>query len=223
MLTSERVELVTGIGILLYRQSNPDQVLATKENNAKELTGKLAGQWVPSGYETHDLNSNGLPETYAEVIDRYGKEEIRKLGGQIFIPERLEESKLLIARISPPEMAAWVHSFRIPVSDDFEVEPGDFENEIGDATWVSAQKLLDLKGTDLQILLRAGSYEILEAHVMINQGLTTGFGIHENPVNLPNWQTYRLMEKGVTQDVALSQLGIDPQPLKDSSALIRSL
>ncbi|TSC66302.1 MAG: hypothetical protein CEO21_212 [Microgenomates group bacterium Gr01-1014_80] len=128
MITVERIELVTGVGTLLFRRSNPDQVAIARENNFKKLTGKLAGQWATTGYETRDPKPDGFMETFREVIDRYCREEIGVIRGQIYIPDNLEEAKLCVARISHPDDEAWVHVHDLPVSDDFEIVVGDFEN-----------------------------------------------------------------------------------------------
>ncbi len=223
MVTSERIESVTGIGVLLYRSTNPDQILIAREAQYKRLTGKLVGEWATTGYETQESKPSGVLETYREVIDRYSTEEIRKIRGQIYIPDNLEEARLCSARISEPEMAAWVHAYHFPVSDDFEAEIGDFKGEISEIVWSSCRKLLVLRGTALEILLRPAAYEILQEHIWALEGRPRS-GDYFNPVNLPPWEFYDIMEQGApSQDAALCQLGIDPWPLANSAVLIRSL
>lgn len=224
MITADRIELVTGIGVLLYRASNPDQILISREIKYKELTGKLVGEWATTGYETQEFKPDGVLESHREVIERYSSEEIRVIRGRAYIPSNLEETKLCVARISPPEMAAWIHTYHLPVSDDFEAEVGDFKDEIGEVAWASCRKLLSLKETPLQILLRPASFEILQEHIWAQKEVSRrDVQDYPDPFNLPPWRVYRLLEAGFTQDEALSQLGIDPRPLRESSALIRSL
>lgn len=225
-MTTDRVELVTGVGILLYRQNDPDQVLISREIQYKELTGKLAGQWGTTGFETQELKADGIPENHREVIERYFHEEIRVVKGNVDIPYDLEEAKLCIARISPPEKAAWVHVYHTPVSDDFKSEIGECSDEISEVQWASCKKILAFRGTRFEKIIRPPGYEILQEHVWFIDGMFRHEErIYPNPLNLPPWEVYQLIEQGFSQDQALSLLGYAyaPRILRESSDLIRLL
>lgn len=231
----DRIELVAGVCPLVYRQDRPRVVLLTQELTSKKLTGKLAGQWGP-GYETRE-SVNGRLESHREAIERYFEEEV-VLGSNVTIPDEdtLKENKLCIARISPPEQAAWVHAYPFPVQADVRVRRGARKKEIGKVAWVDLEAVLAMKGTPNEIIFRPGTYEILEKHrerlifiqAQKQNGLCFEVGYFPSPVNLPDWRVYDLMERNngtvaLTQNRALSRLGIDSRPLRASLSLIRSL
>lgn len=218
---SNRIEFVAGVCPLIYKECEHTQVLITRELTAKEATGKLAGMWG-LGYETVE-EKDGIVETHQEAIARYFQEELKVTKGEVYLPQDLDKAKICIVRISPPEMAAWVHVYPCPVSGDFEAEPGDFKDEVGQPLWIDLNKILAAERGSRRILFRAGTYEIIEEHVIRQEVTKRGVRIYHNPKNLPPWQIYRLMEQGFSQTEALSRLGVDPKPLLDSQVLIHSL
>lgn len=225
----ERVEKVAGVCPVLYKPSNPEMVLILQENEWKRQTGKLANMWgLP--YETVEPNGFDLLESHKEAIGRCtgdinnSGEEIRVLRGAVLIPEDLERSKLSIVRISPPEIAAWVHAYACPVTEDFLAERGRFYKEIGGLVWANASRLLATqRGRERIKPLRAGTYEILPDLFASLRDETRPVGIYPNPFNLPPWEIYDLLEAGLSQREALSRVGIDPKILEDSHFLIHSL
>lgn len=217
-MIDSRAELVAGVCPLLYYPEEPHKVLITRELTAKKLTGKLAGMWE-LGYETVEQR-----EDHRAAIYRFFQEEVRIVDGRVFIPKELEAVKLCVVRISPPEMAAWIHVYACPVSEDLILSAGNFRYEVENLLWVDSCKILEMENEAKRILFRAGTYEILKSH-LARLSNPDNFKplICENPINLPNWEVYRLMEEGLSQSEALCQLGIDPRPLEQSMALIHSL
>lgn len=179
--------------------------------------------WGP-GFETVDKKPNGQMETHPETIARFFEEEVKVKQGRIFIPEDLESSRLAVVRISPAENQAWVHAYPVPVSEDFIPQRGSFEDEVGQPRWVDGRKVLNAAGTSNEIVFRTGTYEILRNHLskFMPDIISTSHFV-DSPINLPNWDIYDLMKKGVNQIKALSLLGIDPSPLLRAEVLIRSL
>lgn len=234
MSTSERIEVVKGVCALIYRVVDPKTVLISQELEAKELTGKLASQWG-LGYETVKKEGR-VWETDRTAIKRCigsDGEEVKVVEGSMFIPDSLDDSKLCIVRISPPDIGAWVHAYPVPVSDDFAVTRGKLRKEMGEVAWASCEDILEMIEDERKrariSIFRPGTFEILTQHLQ-RQAEEKIFevGIFPEPINLPPWEVYSLMErtKGrrkLTQSEALSQLGIDPQPLEDSLALVHSL
>lgn len=233
MNTSERIEIVRGVCALIYRATDPKTVLISQELEAKELTGKLANQWG-LGYETVKKEA-GVWETDRTAIERCvgpDGEEVKITKGSMFIPDTLDDSKLCIVRISPPDKDAWVHAYSVLVSDDFAITQGKFRKEMGEVAWASCKDILEII-EDERIrarlsIFRPGTYEILTQHLQ-RQSKENSFevGIVPEPINLPRWEVYNLMRakgrKRLTQGEALSQLGIDPKPLEDSLVLVHSL
>lgn len=217
-MIDSRAELVAGVCPLLYHPEDPYKVLVIRELTAKKLTGKLAGMWG-LGYETVEQE-----EDHCAAIYRFFQEEIKIVDGRVFIPEDLEAAKLCVVRISLPEISAWLYAYACPVSEDLVISVGSFEHEVKNPLWIDANKILEVEKGAKRILFRAGTYEILKSH-LAHLSDPDNFKplICENPINLPNWEVYRLMKEGLSQSEALCQLGIDPRPLEQSLALIHSL
>lgn len=215
-MAGERIELLAGVCPVLYKPNQPYSVLMTQELTTKELTGKVAGMWGPP-FETVEVGEN-----HRQALERCFEEEIRITRGKAFIPVDLEEAKLCIVRVSPPESAAWVHAYSVPVSADFEAVRGDFMDEVGHPEWVNCSRVLDAEKGNNRIIFRPATYEIIRAH-LARLSKPIGFIPREveTPINLPDWELFHLIDQGVSQIEALFQLGIDPQPLLNSRFLIR--
>lgn len=214
---SSRVEFIAGVCPVLYKPSDTARILMIPELTAKEATGKLAGMWGPP-FETVEEG-----ETHRQAIERcIFDEETKVRQGRIFIPDNLQDTRLCVVRISPPEVAAWVHAYSIPVSDDFEVERGNFNHEVGNPEWVDCQTVIEAEKGANRIVFKPATYEIIKAH--IERLSNPGQFQHKEvltPVNLPDWRIYQLIEGGVSQFEALFLSGVDPTPLLNSEELIR--
>lgn len=214
----ERVELIAGVCPIIYRESEPTKVLVVPELTAKEVTGKFSRMWG-LGYETVEEG-----ESHWETIRRFFIEEVRAREGEIVLPLDLEPTKIAIIRISPPEMAAWVHAYPCPVPDSFEARRGNFVDEVGAPVWLDTQAILGEEQGPNRMIFRAGTYELVRAFEnRLAHPTDNTVAIIPTPINLPDWRVYRLIEQGFSQTEALSQLGIDPQPLLSSWERVRSL
>ncbi len=217
MLMDRRVELVAGVCPVVYRENDPYTVLVVQEKTAKELTGKYAGMWG-LGYETVEDG-----ETHQDAIKRFFNEEVKPRTGRLLLSDSTNTAEIAIVRISPPEKEAWVHAYECPVSDDFEVNQGEFVDEIGDSAWINIKAILSTEGTQNHILFKGGTYEIAKEHAKRIRGEQASANIYFYTSNIPDWRLYRLLEQGISQSEALSQLRIDQTPLINYPALIRSL
>ncbi len=216
-MIDSRVELISGVGAVIYRQNNPHQVLMTTEKNSKEESGKLQGQ-LGFPYETVEPG-----ESHAQAMDRLLQEEVAVTAGRIAIPHPLESAKLSIVRVSKPEVGAWLHAYQISATQDSQFRRGSFDHEVGEPVWVDVRRILATQGTQ-RVLFKGGTSEIARAHLAhLENPHQLRSLIVEKPTELPNWEIYELMKKGFTQIEALSQLGIDPTPFLRSEVLIHSL
>lgn len=215
-------EKITGVCPVLYKPEDPTHILIVRELTDKELTGKLAGMWG-IGYETVEASFGEKGESHRQTIERFLKEEIGVTNGQVMIPEALNDVKLAVVRISPPDMQAWVHAYAFPVSGDFTATRGAFQDEVDGPVWIDCKTILEIGNNGHRQIFRAGTYEIVTSHIARLQNPSSPVIVEPNPLNLPPWEFFRLREQGFNQTEALSRLGIDPQPLADSHHLIRSL
>lgn len=215
----EQIPTVNGVCPLIYRIDKPSHIMVVQELTAKELTGKLSGQWGP-GFETIEPGEN-----HRNAIDRFLKEEVLPTRGSIAIPERLEESKLCTVRVSPEGLSpeAWVHVYPVPVSPDFEGTQGSFVHEVSKPIWVDAKRVLATQGVNSRsMLFRTGTYEIFRKHLeKVDHPEQSVFERILHPDGMPAREIYRLMGDGLSQIEALSQLYGNPPQLEDSLAWIR--
>lgn len=215
-------EKVAGVCPVLYKPGEPTKVLMVRELTDKELTGKLAGMWG-IGYETVEAGFGDNGESHRQAISRFLAEEIRVIRGSVKMPEKLSQVKLAIVRISPPEMAAWVHAYALPVSEDFVAERGIFQDEVDGPVWIDCKTILEAERGKNRGLFRAGTYEIAGSHVAHLVNPSSPVVVEPNPINLPPWEFFRLRKQGFSQTEALSQLDVDSRPLQESHLLVRSL
>ncbi len=217
-MIDSRIELVTGVCPVLYYPEDHQKVLVVRELTAKRQTGKLAGMWG-LGYETVEPG-----EDHRAAINRFFLEEVKIVDGTVFIPDNLEESKLCVIRISPPEIAAWLHVYACPVSEDLIVSNGSFQQEVQFPLWMDVDRILRAESNSNRILFRAGTYEIVKSFLAkLNLGKNFVPQEYFDPINIPPVEIYNLMEQGLSQSEALCRLGIDPTQLEQSHYLIHSL
>lgn len=219
---NNRIEKVAGVCPVLYKPDDPTKVLIVRELADKELTGKLAGMWG-IGYETVEDSDGENGESHRQAISRFFDEEMRILSGRMLMPEHLSQTKLAIVRISPPHMAAWVHAYAFPVTEDFAATRGAFQDEVDGPVWIDCEAILDAERGRNRVIFRAGTYEIVKSHLVRLANPGSGVVIEPNPINLPPWEFFRLRERGINREEALSQVGVDPRLLQESHSLIHSL
>lgn len=219
---AEFEEKIAGVCPVLYKPDDPTKILVVRELTDKEVTGKLFGMWG-IGYETVEASDGVNGSSFRQALDRFFAEEIQVVSGRVLMPETLSEVKLAQIRISPPHMAAWVHAYALPVSEDFVATRGTFQDEVDGPLWMDCETILEAEQGKNRVLFRPGTYEIVKSHLTRLENPSSPVVVELNPVNLPPWEFFRLREQGFSQNEALSRLGIDPRPLEDSHHLVHSL
>jgi len=207
MVSSTEIE--AGVCPFIVHPSNPDLFLAVIELQNKEYTYKVAGTLGP-GFETVKREEG---EDHIGAINRFFREEILVLRGQVFIPDPLEAAKLCKVQLSPD---TWVAVYPMRVSDDFVAGIGTEKHEIAGPLWLSRRRSLETTAGSGRVLFRTGTNEILECYRdRYDYSLQFPLREYSEPLKPFPPEVFDWIRKGATSTEALSLSGVDPRPLLD--------
>lgn len=206
-------ELEAGVCPFIVHPSDPDLFLAVTELQNKEYTYKVAGTLGP-GFETVKKEEG---EGHIDTVNRFFREEILVLRGQVFIPDPLEEAKLCRVQLSSN---TWVAVYPIRVSEDFVAAIGTEKHEIAGPLWLSRRRSLETIEGPGRVLFRTGTKEILECfRDRYDYNLQFPPREYSEPLKPFPSEVFDWISKGASSTEALSRSGIDPSPLLDDLVL----
>lgn len=202
-----------GVGALII---DPEtfRFLCITELHVKRGTNKLAGQI-------------SIPMESVEPTDRDRRRAWKKLFTEEIKPVNFDPREINQMFLGQFELVPniFVHCRAFIVPHDAQIVSGTKKAEVTDMQWHNSDEIL--RQPQGSIRFRLGVREIIKTFYIDFQQKLADF----KPVicsygsllnNIPV-QIFELMEEGLSQSEALSQLGIDPKPLEDSLALIHSL
>lgn len=202
-----------GVGALII---DPEtfRLLCITELDVNKGTNKLAGQI-------------SIPMESVEHVDRDRRRAWKKLFIEEIKPVNFDPRKTNQMFLGQFELVPqiFVHCRVFIMPHDAQIKLGTKKAEVTNMQWYSSDEILRQPRGSLRF--RSGVREIVETFYRDFQQNTARFKpvicTYDRLLNNIPTQVFELIECGLTQSEALSQLGIDPTPLEESLVLIRSL
>ncbi|OGE43232.1 hypothetical protein A3B45_00725 [Candidatus Daviesbacteria bacterium RIFCSPLOWO2_01_FULL_39_12] len=208
-MVQEAAEIKAGVCPLIINSTNPNLYLGVQERTWKRETNKLAGMWSPA-FETVEPGESHLA-TLKRCIGAGCGEEISIVGGEITIPDNLDNSLLCKVQLSS---GIWLYVYPLVASNDLEVVTGLYTHEVQTPAWISDSLVVASKYRPGNFTFRPGVLEISESlREQKANRWTYRPRIYENPVNSVPTEVFDLLEAGISQNEALYRLGLGPQQL----------
>lgn len=202
-----------GVGALII---DPETFLflCITELHVNKGTNKLAGQI-------------SIPMESVEHTDRDRRRAWNKLFTQEIKPVNFDPRKTNQVFLGQFELVPqiFVHCRVFIIPHDAQILLGSEKAEVTGMQWYSFDEILRQPKGSLRF--RLGIREIVKTFYRDFQQNSAEFKpviyTYDKLRNSIPTQVFELIEGGLSQSEALSRLGIDPRPLEDSMALIRSL